>query len=145
MAFDDAMSALGAELGFGLAADGGRVRIEASGGDGGGIAVEMSDMPGAGAVLFSAEVGDVQSVEALQTLLEANHLFCETSGATLSAEDGRLYFERYVPLPAIGRGEGAAIVKAFASDALEWRRRIAGARGAPGAQMQDIPSGGIKV
>ena len=65
-------------------------------------------------------------VTALQPLLEANHIFAETAGATLALADGHLYFEQYVPLTAIGRGEGAGIVKIFVVHARDWRNRIAG-------------------
>ena len=145
MTFEDAMSALGAELGFELAVVDGRVRIEAPGADGDGIVVEMSDMPDSGAVLFSSAIGDVPSAEALKPLLEANHLFGETAGATLSAEDGRLYFERYVPLPVVGRGEGAGVVKAFVACAREWRRRIGGRPQAPGSSVPQVPPGFMQV
>jgi hypothetical protein len=36
----------------------------------------------------------------------------------------RVYFELYVPLAAIGRGEGATVVKTFVVNARDWRRRL---------------------
>ena len=88
------------------------------------IVVEMSGMPNGDGVLFSSEVGDIDFVDDLRPLLEANHSFSETAGTTLSLEDGIIYFERYVPFSAIGRFGGASTVKAFVASALEWRRRI---------------------
>lgn len=145
MTFEDAMSALGAELGFELAVVDGRVRIEASGADDDDIVVEMSDMPNAGAALLSSDIGETGSAETLKSLLEANHLFGETAGATLSAEDGRIYFERYVPFSVIGRGEGSDAVKAFVVDACDWRRRLDGAADASGLPVPPDTAGFMQV
>jgi hypothetical protein len=75
---------------------------------------------------------------------EPNHIFAETAGATLSLADGHLYFEQYVPLSAIGRGEGAGIVKLFVVHARDWRQRIAGRNSADAdtveTDISDMPS-----
>ena len=126
MTFESAIASLGDELGFDLPVEEGVSRLEASGAeeDGDGIVVEMSDMPDVGGVLLSSKVGDVADVNDLRPLLEANNAFAETAGGTLSIEDGFVYFEQCLPLHLIGRGEGETVVKAFISNALEWRRRI---------------------
>ena len=127
MTFEGAIGALGAELGFDLPVKEGVVWLEASSEGSGeaGISVSISEMPDAGGALLAAEVGDVAAVRDLQPLLEANHIFAETAGATLSIEDGRIYFEQYMPLTVIGRGEGERAVKVFVANAIEWRRRLA--------------------
>ena len=126
MTFETAMSSLGAELGFDLPVEDGVARLEVSSEaeDEDDIVVEMSGMPNGDGVLFSSEVGDIDFVDDLRPLLEANHSFSETAGTTLSLEDGIIYFERHVPFSAIGRFGGASTVKAFVASALEWRRRI---------------------
>lgn len=127
MTFEGAIGALGAELGFDLPIEEGVAWLEASSEGGGeaGISVAISEMPDVGGALLASEVGDVSAVRDLQPLLEANHIFAETAGATLSIEDGRIYFEQYMPLSVIGRGEGERAVKVFVANALEWRRRLA--------------------
>ena len=126
MTFESAIASLGDELGFDLPVEEGVARLEASGAeeDGDGLVVELSDMPDVGGVLLSSEVGDVADVGDLKSLLEANHAFAETAGGARSIEDGVVYFEQYLPLSLIGRGDGATAVKAFVANALEWRRRI---------------------
>lgn len=126
MTFETAMSSLGAELGFDLPVKEGVARLHVSSPDEDedDIEVEFSASPNCGGVLLSAEVGDVDFVDDLRPLLEANHVFFETSGATLSIEDGIIYFERYIPFTIIGRFGGAPVVRAFVSSAMEWRRRI---------------------
>lgn len=126
MTFEAAMSSLGAELGFDLPVRDGVARLEVSSevGDEDDIVVEMSGTPNGDGVLFSSEVGDLDFVDDLRPLLEANHIFSETAGATLSIEDGIIYFERYLPFSAIARCGGEPIVKAFVASAMECRRRI---------------------
>ncbi len=126
MTFESAIAALGDELGFDLPVEEGVARLEASGAeeDGDGIVVELSDLPDMGGILLSSKVGDVAYVDDLRSLLEANHAFAETAGGTLSIEDGVVYFEQYLPLSLIGRGDGGTAVKAFVASALEWRSRI---------------------
>ena len=133
MPFESAIAALGDELGFDLPVEEGVARLEASGAeeDGDGIVVELSDLPDMGGILLSSKVGDVAYVDDLRSLLEANHAFAETAGGTLSIEDGVVYFEQYLPLSLIGRGEGATAVKAFVASVLEWRSRIDAMGGDP--------------
>ena len=128
MTFEDAIAALGAELGFDLPLQEGVARLEASSaaGDEDAVIVSLSEMQDVGGVLLSSDVGDVASVKDLKPLLEANHIFAETAGATLSIGDGHIYFELYVPLAAIGRDEGATVVKTFVVNVRDWRRRLAG-------------------
>ena len=141
MTFETAMSSLGAELGFDLPVEDGVARLEVSSEaeDEDDIVVEMSGMPNGDGVLFSSEVGDIDFVDDLRPLLEANHSFSETAGTTLSLEDGIIYFERYVPFSAMGRFGGASTVKAFVASALEWRRRIDNMDG-EGDEVADQPS-----
>ena len=141
MTFETAMSSLGAELGFDLPVEDGVARLEVSSEaeDEDDILVEMSGMPNGDGVLFSSEVGDIDFVDDLRPLLEANHSFSETAGTTLSLEDGIIYFERHVPFSAIGRFGGASTVKAFVASALEWRRRIDNMDG-EGDEVADQPS-----
>ena len=141
MSFEDAIASLGAELGFDLPVEEGVARLEAAGGeaDEDVIDVALSEMPDMGGALLSSEVGELSEVTALQPLLEANYIFAETAGATLSLEDGRIYFEQYVPISAIGRGEGTLVVKLFVAHVREWRRRLSGADGADAGDAEAIP------
>ena len=126
MTFEDAISALGTELGFDLPVKEGEVRLDVSSSteDEEPLTVSISEMQGLDGVLLSAEIGDVSTVKDLMPLLKANHGFSDTAGATLSIGDGLVYFEHFIPYSAIVRGEGEQIVKAFASYAIEWRSRL---------------------
>jgi len=131
MTFEEAMESLGGELGLPLVPENGAVAFEAER-DGDAMSVTIAD---AGEFAeFSADLGELPAEgreETLFGMLEANHLFEETGGASLSAGDGRANLERRVPLFTLGRGEGVRIVAPFLETAWKWRGIIAGG-GSPG-------------
>jgi len=139
MTFEDAMSSLGEELGFDLPVTEGAARLAANSADGGEdpLTVEFFETPDGGGALLSCEIGEVSTVGDLMPLLAANRLFADTSGASLSVADGRIYLEQQVPLFVIGRGEGAGFVKSFVLTAHEWRNRLSGSGGDGGETVDD--------
>ena len=126
MTFEEVMESLGGELGLPLVPEDGAVAFEAErGGDA--MSVTISDA-GEFAEL-SADLGELPldgREEILFRMLEANHLFEDTGGASLSAGDGRANLERRVPLFTLGRGDGVRIVAPFLETAWKWRGVIAG-------------------
>jgi len=124
MAFEDAMATLGKELGVDLSVEDGAAWFLATPEDGGRqIEVSISVMDDGDSVALCADLGEMPSEgasELMLRMLEANHLFSSTGGATLSVDDGRVKLERYVGLVNFERGEGANIIAPFLNTAKIW-------------------------
>jgi hypothetical protein len=58
-------------------------------------------------------------------MLEANHLFGGTGGASLSVEGTRAKLERRFSLAELGRGEGGSVLVPFFATVREWRDAVA--------------------
>ena len=113
--------------------------------EGGGerIEVSISAMDDGEYAELCADLGEMPSEGAeklMLRMLEANHLFDATGGATLSVEDGRAKLERYVGIVALQRGDGAKIVTAFVETARTWQGLVAGddERGEEIAEPPDV-------
>ncbi len=142
MEFEDAIASLGRDIGLDLVAEDGSVGFVATSADGGErIDVSISAMDDGVSAVLCADLGampDKGSAQLMLRMLEANHMFDSTGGATLSVEDGRAKLERYVSIMALHRGEGAKIVPTFIETARIWRRLIAdGERGDRDAGPRD--------
>ena len=132
MAFEDAIASLAEGLGQDFAMEGGVARFAATPEDGGQVEVVVSAMDDGESALLCADLGEMPSEggdELMLSMLEANHLFASTGGATLSVDGGRVKLERYVGLAELQRGAGAGIFASFARAALEWRVVVAGEDG----------------
>ena len=130
MAFEDAISTLGRELGLDLSVEGGAAEFVATPEDGGRpIAVSISAMDDGGDdALLCADLGELPAEgvgELMLRLLEANHLFGSTGGATLSVDEGRVKLERHVRLVDLERGEGANVIVPFLGTAGTWADVVA--------------------
>ena len=142
MEFEDAIASLGRDIGLDLVAEDGSVGFVATSADGGErIDVSISAMDDGVSAVLCADLGampDKGSAQLMLRMLEANHMFDSTGGATLSVEDGRSSLARYVSIIALHRGEGAKIVPTFIETARIWRRLIAdGERGDRDAGPRD--------
>ena len=130
MAFEDAIASLGSDLGMDLAVEDGVAEFVATSEDGGErIEVSISEMGDGASAALCADLGEMPDKgadELMFRMLEANHMFDATGGATLSVEDGRAKLERYVGIVAFQRGYGTNVVLPFVETARKWRRVIAG-------------------
>ncbi|MBE6382627.1 MAG: type III secretion system chaperone [Lentisphaerae bacterium] len=130
MAFEDAIASLGRDLGIDLVVEDGVAEFVAASADGGEqIEVTISVLDDGVSALLCADLGEMPakgSDRLMLRMLEANHLFGATGGATLSVEEGRAKLERYVGIVAFQRGDGARIVKPFLEMARKWRSLVAG-------------------
>ncbi len=129
MTFEDAVKSLGAEFGTELGTKEGLAAFTASGDDGEGIDVTLSQVESDDSADISADLGELpsQGVEdMMMKMLEANHLFGGTGGATLSVEGDRVKLERRVPLTDLARGEGAGLLAQFLATARDWRATLRG-------------------
>ena len=144
MAFEDAIAVLGRDIGMDLVAEDGTAGFVAMSSDGGErIDVSISAMEDGMSVMLCADLGDMPEKNAeklMLRMLEANHMFEATGGATLSVEDGRAKLERYVGIVALQRGDGAKLVLPFVETARKWCRLIAA--GGEGMEDGDRPLDG---
>lgn len=130
MAFEDAIASLGRDLGIDLVVEDGVAEFVAASADGGEqIEVTISVLDDGVSAELCADLGEMPAKGAeklMLRMLEANHLFDATGGATLSVEDGRVKLERYVSILSFQRGDGSRIVKPFLETARKWRSLVAG-------------------
>ena len=130
MEFEDAIAALGKNLGIDLAVEDGVVAFVAtSKDDDEPVEISISAMDDGESAVLCADLGEMPSASAdelMLRMLEANHLFDATGGSSLSVEDDRAKLERHVNLVAFQRGDGAKIVPLFVEMARTWRGIVAG-------------------
>ena len=144
MAFEDAIASLGKDLGIDLVVDDGVTAFVATPEDGGDrIEVSISAMDDGERAALCADLGEMPSEGAdalMLRMLEANHLFDATGGATLSVEDGRAKLERCVGIVALQRGDGEKIVTTFIETARTWHGLVVGddERGEEMAESSDV-------
>ena len=133
MTFEETMESLGAELGVPLSVEDGKACFEAVPAGGGDvIEIDFKELLEGVVAVMSADLGEMpkEGAEALmKDMLEANHLFDGTGGATFSVDDGRIKLERYVRFEDLGRGEGANAVMPFIAKARRWADNIAAKSG----------------
>ncbi len=117
MTFEETMEALGAELGVPLAVEDGKACFEASSTEGGEpMDIEIKELLEGEVAVMTADLGAMPeegAEELMRAMLEANHIFDGTGGATFSVDDGRVKLERYLRFEELGRGEGANVVMPF--------------------------------
>lgn len=131
MEFEDAIAALGKDLGIDLLVEDGVAGFVATSQDGDEpLEVSISAMDDGESAVLSADLGELPATDAdelMLRMLEANHLFESTGGATLSVEDGHAKLERSVGIVTLQRGgNGTGIVRPFVETARTWRARLAG-------------------
>ena len=127
MSFEDAIAALGAEFGVELSAEDGTAHFEVSveGGDFEPVDVSLTYEPEYETLLISADVCEVDPArgdEPLLKMLEANHMFTGTTGATFCVDGERAKLERRIRLDAFWREGGKAILMSFFKSVQTWRQ-----------------------
>ena len=127
MTFEDVIAALGAEFGVALSGEGGTVSFEVSP-EGGGfepVNFTLTYEPEDETLLVSADAGTVDSEsgdEPLLKMLEANHMFTGTMGASFCIDDGLAKLQRRIRLDAFWREGGRAILTSLFRSVLDWRQ-----------------------
>ena len=132
MTFEDAIRSLGAEFGVDLEPEDGAVSFAIAGDDGDSVDIVVREAEDRESADISADLGELPAAGGdalLLEMLEANHLFGGTGGASLSVDGTRAKLERRVPLTELGRGEGSRVLAPFLATAGRWRGIIAGETG----------------
>ena len=129
MTFEDAIAALGAEFGVELSGEGGTAGFEVASEDGDfePVDVTLTYEPEDDMLLVSVDVGAVDPEdgdEPLLKMLEANHMFSGTMGASFCVDDGIAKLQRRIRLDAFWREGGKAILTSLFKSVQAWRQEI---------------------
>ena len=122
MIFADIAAALAKETGIAIETEGDACAIRAEATDGTSVTVLLQGLDHCGAVLLAADIGEPppEGREALmRTMLEANDLFRDTAGATLSLDSDRgcIRLQRTLPIDTLAQGGVGVAFAAFADTA----------------------------
>lgn len=126
MTFYDVIAALGDEFGVELSAAEGTASFEVSseGGDFEPVNFTITHEPEHETLLVSADAGEVdygRSDMPLLRLLEANHMFSSTMGASFCVDDGRAKLQRRIRMDNFWREGGKALLMSFFKSVQDWR------------------------
>jgi len=128
MSFEDAIAALGEEFGVKLLAEDGAAGFEVSsdGGDFEPVNFTLTYEPENEMLLVSADAGEVDlesGDEPLLKMLEANHMYSGTKGASFCLDGSRAKLERLVSLEAFWREGGKSILMSLFRSVQAWREK----------------------
>ena len=118
------ISRFGEKIGISLSLEDGACAFEADG-----SLITINDLPEVGVIALSGDLGEPppERLEALyRTLLEANHLFRETAGATISLdpEAGRFALCKSLPAALLDQDSFFSEVERFVNAVESWSRLI---------------------
>ena len=153
MTFKELSAALSKELGIENEAEGDAFAVRADAANGFSVTVLLHGFDDRGAILMTADLGapPPERLEPLyRALLEANDLFRDTVGATLSLdpETGHVRLQRFDAIDALAEAGPAKALLAFAQSAADWAAIVRDFRAAPPDDAADgggIPASGIMV
>ena len=142
MLFADFVAALSKELGMEIEIENDVCAVRAAAADGTSVTVLLHGFDDRGAVLATADLGappPERLASLFRSLLEANDLFRDTCGATLSLnpDTGRIRLQRYDALDAVFEVDPAKTFLAFVEVAAAWADLVRDFRAAPPAETDD--------
>lgn len=130
--FEEAVAVFGKVLGLELREKDGAVSFDAVVDTEAGVAmrIDVVHFPETKNMLVSADLGELpqEGEETFcRTLMEANHLYEGTGGATLSVEKETRHvrFEFCIPLVLLGNEPGPVYLERFLNAAESWRKHLA--------------------
>ena len=128
MTFEELISGLSSKIGVELTSDDGSCVINVDD-----MVVTLMSLPDSDRLAVYGEIGDPPPEgleQLLSAMLEANHLFAGTAGATISRdhETGRFHLCRHEPLAILDADSLAALVESFVNTLEIWRKAIASYR-----------------
>ena len=158
MTFKEYVDVLAKELGVEIETEGDACAVSLDAKEGDRLDILMQGIEERSMMLTCADLGEPlpEGRERLyQALLEANDLYADTAGATLSLsrETGRVRLQRYDDMDALAKHGPAKALMAFADTAAMWHSLIAdfrdaGERGfSPAMENKEtiLPSGAMMV
>lgn len=142
MAFKEYVDALAKELGVQIETEGDACAVSLGADDGERVDILMLGFDERGVLLTCADLCEPppEGKERLfQTLLEANDLYGDTAGATLSMnrETGRVRLQRFDDIDTLAKIGSAKTLIAFADTAAAWKKIIADYRDTPRKRAAD--------
>ena len=131
MSFEDAIAALGKEFDVELSAEDGAVGfgVSSDGGDFEPVNFTLTYEPENEMMLVSADAGEVDlesGDEPLLKMLEANHMYSGTEGATFCLDGSRAKLERLISPEAFWREGGKSILMSLFRSVQAWREENKG-------------------
>ena len=143
MTFADIVAALSKEFGIEIEIEEDTCAMRAEATDGSSVTILIQGLEDKGAVLMTADLGlpPPERLERLyRVLLEANDLFRNTAGATLSInpDTGNVRLQRYDTFGTLEETGPSTVFLAFADSAAVWRQLIADFRDAPPEEDNDM-------
>ena len=128
MTFEELISGLGSKIGVELTSEDGECVINVDD-----MVVTLMSLPDSDRLAVHGEIGDPPPEgleQLLSAMLEANHLFAGTAGATISRdhETGRFHLCQHEPLAILDADSLAALVESFVNTLGIWRKAIASYR-----------------
>ncbi len=141
MLFADLVAALSKEFGMEIEIENDACAVHAGATDGTSITVLLQGFDDRGAVLTTADLGapPPERLEHLfRSMLEANDLFRDTGGATLSLDPatGHVRLQRFDALGAVAEAGAAKALLAFTEVAAAWADIVRDFRDAPPAETE---------
>ena len=150
MTFDELMGEAGKALGLEIVVLDGATQLEIDG-----MAVTVMEMVELESVVLNGVIGapPPQGLAALhRAMLEANHNFAGTAGATLAVDpsDGTLTLTRLASLPLLDAEKFLALLESFVNVLEAWRKIVADYRpdesaSAPSAAAPGLDAGFLQV
>ena len=128
MTFEELISGLGSKIGVELTSEDGECVINVDD-----MVVTLMSLPDSDRLAVHGEIGDPPPEgleQLLSAMLEANHLFAGTAGATISRdhETGRFHLCQQEPLAILDADSLAALVESFVNTLGILRKAIASYR-----------------
>ena len=152
MTFDDIIAALSKEMGAEIEVEGGFCAVRTATGhqapganhQASGVTILMQNLEGRDEMLTTADLGEMppERLERLyRMMLEANDLFRDTGGATISInpDTGHVRLQRHDPFDVLAEKGPANVLMDFANVAETWAGIVSDYRDAPQESAAEEP------
>ncbi len=147
MTFADIIAVLAKELGTEIETEGDTCAVRAGADGKSSVTILLQGFDERGALLMTADLGQPppERLERLyRTILEANDLFTDTGGATLSVNPatGNVRLQRFDPYDVMATAGASKALILFANVASAWTKLVSDYRAAPRAEEDNSAKDG---
>jgi len=131
MDFEQTMEALGRELGVPLPVRDGHARFGAGSlsNEHASIEIDIAEQNDGETAVVSSDLGELPeegAEELMMKMLEANHMFGGTGGATFTVEDRHMKLEFYVRFEDLAKGNASELIMPFVALVRHWSGVLSG-------------------